>query len=302
MHLNQIRNFLAVAERGGIRAAARKLGVSQPTITKSVRGLERELHTQLLARSARGIELTAAGRAFFARARIADAELRKAEEEAAQPAGATAAVAFGVGNLGAALIVAPAVTRFRRQFPRSPLRIVEGLAHLLLPTLRDGSLDFVIGLRAALELHPALRFRPLYRSELAVAARKGHPLRHARRLAELAAADWLSTATLGLPDGPIERLFAAAGLTPPRPHIQCESYNTMAALLAGTDMVALMQRRTLQEPLAREQLAEIPVADPLPSVAAGIFTRADAPLTRAAAAMAKAASVVARGLAPKVAT
>jgi hypothetical protein len=66
-------------------------------------------------------------------------------------------------------------------------------------------------------------------------------------------------------------------------------------------MVALMQRRTLQEPLAREQLAEIPVADPLPSITAGIFTRADAPLTRTAAAMAKAASSVARGLARRAA-
>jgi DNA-binding transcriptional LysR family regulator len=297
MRLTQIRDFIAVVECGGIRAAARKLGVSQPTVTKSVRSLEAELQVQLLGRSARGIEPTAAGHAFFGRARVAHSELRKAQEEAQSGGASPGAVAFGVGNLGAALIVAPAVVRFRRQFPRSPVRIVEGLAHLLLPAVRDGSLDFVIGLRAAAELHPALRFRPLYRSELVVAARKGHPLRQARSLAVLAAQDWLSTSTLGMPGGPVERLFAAAGLPPPRPVIQCESYNTMAALLAATDMLGLMQRRSLQEPLARDLLVELPVADPLPSVTAGIFTRADAPLTRGAAAMAKAASAVARGLA-----
>ena len=43
MRLTQIRDFIAVVECGGIRAAARKLGVSQPTITKSVRSLEAEL-------------------------------------------------------------------------------------------------------------------------------------------------------------------------------------------------------------------------------------------------------------------
>ncbi|HVQ06677.1 MAG TPA: LysR family transcriptional regulator, partial [Burkholderiaceae bacterium] len=37
MRLTQIRDFIAVVECGGVRAAARKLGVSQPTITKSVR-------------------------------------------------------------------------------------------------------------------------------------------------------------------------------------------------------------------------------------------------------------------------
>src|SRR5262245_13997027 len=81
VRLTQIRDFLAVVESGSIRAAARKLGVAQPTITKSVRSLETELHVQLLGRNARGIVPTASGRAFFARARVAQSELRKAEEE-----------------------------------------------------------------------------------------------------------------------------------------------------------------------------------------------------------------------------
>src|SRR5262249_51354512 len=103
VRLTQIRDFLAVFECGGIRAAARKLGVSQPTITKSVRALETELHVQLFARNARGLAPTASGRAFFARARVAHSELRKAEEEAAEAGGsATGSVDFGVGPLSVA--------------------------------------------------------------------------------------------------------------------------------------------------------------------------------------------------------
>jgi LysR family transcriptional regulator, regulator of abg operon len=297
VRLTQIRDFIAVVECGGIRAAARKLGVSQPTITKSVRSLESELQLQLLGRNTNGIVPTASGRAFFARAKVAHTELRKAEEEAAQLGGPTGgAVAFGVGNLGATLIVPEAVARFRRQFPRANIRIVEGLAHRLLPSVRDETLDFVMGLRPATALDAALRFRPLYRSELVVVARKGHPLRHARSIDALAACEWLSTSTLNLPGGPLERLFAAAGLPPPGSVIQCESYNTVVALLAGTDMVGLLQRRTLKEPFAREALHQLAVADTLPSVTAGIYTRADTPLTRAAAAMARAATAVAREL------
>jgi LysR family transcriptional regulator, regulator of abg operon len=297
MRLTQIRDFLAVVECAGIRPAARKLGVSQPTVTKSIRGLEAELQVQLLGRSTRGIALTPAGRAFFARARVAQSELRKAGEEAAQSGGSsTGSVAFGVGNVGAALIVPEAVARFRQQFPRARLRVVEGLAHLLLPSVRDETLDFVMGLRPVTPLDPALRFRPLYRSDLVVAARKGHPLRHARALSDLAAADWISTATLGLPGGPVERLFEAGGLPPPRPMIQCESFNTVVALLTRTDMLGLMQRRTLKEPFARDLLQEIPIADPIPSVTAGLFTRADTPLTRVAAAMVRNVTAVARTL------
>ena len=159
MRLTQIRDFVTVVECGSMRAAARQLGVAQPTITKSVRSLESELHVQLLARNAQGIVPTASGRAFFARARMAQSELRKAEEEAAQVGGPTGgSVAFGVGNVAAALIVPEAVARFRRQFPRAGIRIVEGLAHLLLPSVRDGSLDFVMGMRHVAELDPRSDF------------------------------------------------------------------------------------------------------------------------------------------------
>lgn len=298
MRLTQIRDFVTVVECGSMRAAARQLGVSQPTVTKSVRSLEEELHVQLLARNAQGIVPTASGRAFFARARVAHSELRKAKEEAAQigePSGGS--VAFGVGNIGAALIVPEAVARFRRQFPRAGIRIVEGLAHLLLPSVRDESLDFVIGMRHVGELDRSLRFRPLYRSELVVAARKGHPLRHARSLNQLASCEWLSTSTLNLPGGPIERLFASRGLSPPRPVIVCEYSNTVVALLARSDMIGLMQRRALKQAQARESLQELHLAEAIPTVTAGIYTRAGTPLTHAASAMAKAASAVARELA-----
>jgi LysR family transcriptional regulator of abg operon len=299
VRLTQIRDFVAVVECGSVRAAARKLGISQPTVTKSVRSLEAELHVQLLGRNSRGIVPTSSGRAFFTRARVAQSELRKAEEEAAAQSGGSSAgsVAFGVGPAAVTLIVPEAVARFRQQFPRASVRIVEGLAHLLLPSVRDETLDFVMGLRPNTELDPTLRFRPLYRSELLVCARKGHPLRQARSLAEIATADWLTTSTLGMPGGPVERLFVSAGLPPPRPVIQCESYNTVVALLAKTDMLGVMQRRMLKEPFARDYLQEIPIAHTMPSLTAGIFTRADAPLTRVAAAMAKAAIAVARGLA-----
>jgi hypothetical protein len=71
----------------------------------------------------------------------------------------------------------------------------------------------------------------------------------------------------------------------------------MVALLSRTDMLGIVQRRTLVAPPGRELLQEVPVAETMPSVTAGIYTRADAQLTRVAAAMAKAATTVARGLA-----
>jgi DNA-binding transcriptional LysR family regulator len=291
MRLTQIRDFLAVVECGGIRPAARKLGVAQPTITKSVRSLEDELHVQLFARKARGILPTAAGRAFFSRAHVAHAELSKAAEEALGGS-SSGSVAFGIGPVGVARIVPPAIASFQRQFPHAHVRIVEGLAHVLLPQLREEALDFVVGVRPK-DVGPVLKYRPLFRSAMCVVARKDHPLRHARSLEELAGADWVAMSMAGRPSELVARLHLDAGLAPPSPVILCESINTVVAVLAKSDMVTTLQRLHVKESVARDMLREIPIS--LPSVSIGLFTRADTPLTRVAAAMAKCVTAAVRG-------
>lgn len=298
MRLKQIQDFVAVIEAGSIHAAARKSGVSQPGITKSVRGLEAELHVQLLRRTNDGVVPTPAGRAFFARARVAHSELRKAKEEMAQLGdGAERSVAFGIGPTAGTLIAADAIMDFRQQYPSGHIRILEGFPSMLLPLVRDETLDFAIGGRPDGKLDPSLAFRPLFRHDFIVVARKGHPMRNARSLAQLPDADWLGVLPFSLPGGPLERIFLSGGLPRPKMMIQCESYNIIVAVLAKTDMLGIISNRLLAAPLARDLLEPIAVAERLPSSTAGIFTRKDTSLTRPAAAMAKAVTVAARRLA-----
>ena len=61
MTLNQIRNVVAIAERGSLRSAARFLGVTQPSITRSIRELEHGLGVVLFERKATGMTLTLMG-------------------------------------------------------------------------------------------------------------------------------------------------------------------------------------------------------------------------------------------------
>ena len=293
MTLNQIRDFIAVVESGGIRAAARKLGVSQPAITRSVRGLETELRARLLRRTPTGVVPTQPGRALFARARAAQAELRKAEEEVDQLGEKARAVAFGVSPTSA-IVVPEAVTRFRQQFPHARIHIAEGLPHTLMPMVRDETLDFAICRRALVKLDSGLEFRPLFRNDFAVVARKGHPLEKARSLAELVDACWTSLLPLDAPDGPFAQAFSPTGLPVPKQVIQCESYNTAIRLIAKTEILGFLVRQLLSDPLLGDLLREVPVAEPLPSFAVGMFTRTGAPLTEVAAAMAKAVIAAAR--------
>jgi DNA-binding transcriptional LysR family regulator len=299
MRLSQIRDFVAVVESGGIRAAARKLGVSQPAITRSVRSLETELHARLLRRTPTGVVPTQPGRALFARARAAQAELRKAEEEVDQLGNAVESVAFGVSPTSS-MMVPEATTRFRTQYPQAQVRIAESLPHLLIPMVRDETLDFAICRRALVKLDSGLAFRPLLRNDFAVVARKGHPLEKATSLAQLVEASWISLLPLDAPDGPFASAFSPAGLAVPKQVIQCESYNTAIGLIAKSDMIGFLSRQLLADSILGDFLTEVPVVEPLPSFAVGMFTRTGTPLTQVAGAMAKALISVARSRASRI--
>src|SRR6202043_3274223 len=87
MELRHLRYFIAVAEAGSLTVAAEQtLHTSQPSLSRQIRDLETEVGAQLLRRSARGIELTPAGRAFLDHARSVLAQVEAAAEAARQVA------------------------------------------------------------------------------------------------------------------------------------------------------------------------------------------------------------------------
>ncbi len=285
MRLTQIRDFLTVVETGSITAAARALGVSQPGITKSIGGLEAELAVALLQRTPRGVTLTRFGRSFYARARAAHSELDKAQQELLQMKGLrTGKVAVGFGPWAAALILPDAVLRFRQRYPDVELRLLEGFGHALFPLLRNEALDMVMALRLpGHSKDPALRFRPVFHNEQIVVGRRGHPLTRAQSVIELASTTWLSFE----PRAAVDQVLNDLGFAAARQVILCESLNVMLGLLSDSDMLAMVSRRLLALPWARNVIEEIPTAKRMPSLTTGVYTSASALLTPAAAYMAK---------------
>ncbi|WP_369246411.1 LysR substrate-binding domain-containing protein [Streptomyces sp. R41] len=69
MELREMRAFVAVVEEGGLSAAARRLHISQPALSQTVVGLERQFGVRLLVRSSTGVRPTDAGLILLAEAR-----------------------------------------------------------------------------------------------------------------------------------------------------------------------------------------------------------------------------------------
>lgn len=295
MRLTQLRDLLAVADAGSIRGAARALNISQPTISRSIRQLEAELHAQLLDRSGRGVAPTPPGRALLARARTIYNEMERAHEEQAQLAGANAgAVAFGVSPQAAIHVVPPALAQFRRAHVNTEVRIVDGLAHVLLPQLREGSLDFVIGSRPQGRLDARLKFQPLFTNQIVVGARRGHPLRGAKSLRDLVESQWLIFTPAGWAGAMIPDMFTRNGLESPKSVVRSDSYVAYLSLLAGTDMIAPLSRLLLEQPLARRFFEAFDLKERLPEFAIGLFQRRDSPPTPFATDMMLAVKAAAR--------
>jgi len=99
MELRHLRYFVAVAEEGSLTVAAeRRLHTAQPSLSRQMRDLEYQVGAQLMVRSARGIELTAAGRVLLDHARLVLAQV-EAAREAARRAAEPAKLSFALGFL-----------------------------------------------------------------------------------------------------------------------------------------------------------------------------------------------------------
>ena len=102
MELRHLRFFVAVVEEGSLTTAAeRRLHTSQPSLSRQIRDLEREVGVELLSRSVHGVELTVAGKAFLDHARLALMQVDAAVEaarRAAQPKRKRLAIGFQTGH------------------------------------------------------------------------------------------------------------------------------------------------------------------------------------------------------------
>jgi LysR family transcriptional regulator, hca operon transcriptional activator len=143
MELRHLRYFVAVAETGSLTTAAeQRLHTAQPSLSRQIRDLEIEVGVQLLTRSARGVELTAAGRAFLEHARLALAQAEAATEAARRAAHPTKPV-FALGFLtGQEMDWLPeAMHVLRDVLPEIEVVVSSQYSPLLAAALTKGKLD-----------------------------------------------------------------------------------------------------------------------------------------------------------------
>ncbi len=128
-NLTSLRIFLAACELGNFSHAARRLGLSQPAVSRTIRNLEATAALTLFRRNGRGVDLTEIGQLLREHARRI---VHENEEMAATLARLRSAeigevrvlLPFYVGRI----LVPPVIARFAAAFPHASIRIFEGAA------------------------------------------------------------------------------------------------------------------------------------------------------------------------------
>jgi LysR family transcriptional regulator of abg operon len=263
MRFTQLRDFLAVVEHHTIRGAARELGIAQPSLTKSIQALEKELGATLFQRMPRSIKLSSAGVAFHTRTQLIMEELRRAKEECQQIThGDAGEVAFAISTAPTFMFLSQILNEFERCFPAVRLRITNGILPITVPQLRAGTLDFAVVPRPDENLGQEFLVETLLHNNRAPICRKSHPLAAAGSLAELTSAQWLVTSMDPDPQAAFDAIFLDHGLTPPTRILYCEMTIALIESLIHRDAICWLPRAWLEAEILKPWLTEIPIKEP----------------------------------------
>ncbi len=145
MELRQLRSVLMVSETGSLNAAARRLRVAQPALSRQIRLLEEELGAPLFVRHARGMLPTEAGELLIERARRGLREIEQARSDVSALSGqVTGQVAVGMLPSVSELMAARFARAMRARYPLVRLRILTGVATHILEWLEKQEIDIAI--------------------------------------------------------------------------------------------------------------------------------------------------------------
>ncbi|MHA1567644.1 MAG: LysR family transcriptional regulator [Alphaproteobacteria bacterium] len=280
VEIRTVGYFLTVVETGSLTAAAKRLDLTQPALTKAIRRLEDEVGSALFLREARGVVLTAFGQTFLRHARTVRSAMADATNELqALREGRAGVVRIGAGEIWLIDIVPRAVHLFRRDFPNVRLHIHGGVDGTLRDALRETPLDMVLTAIPEGVDEPDLTCTPLLIDEYQVVADRRHPLRRKThvQLKDLLDYPWILPAPTAYLSRRLNTIFRAAGLSPPDPIIETAELTRFKLTLlngpAGSNYLSFHEVRDL-EAMALKGIAPLPVDGASWQRKAGIVTRA----------------------------
>nr|WP_218178528.1 LysR family transcriptional regulator [Pseudomonas reactans] len=261
-----MRYFVEIADSGSFSAAAERLFVAQSALSRQIKELETQLQTPLFERTARQPRLTAAGEAFYPRARNLLSELIKASEMATQ---------VGNGELGTLRLshsstvpmtgpLLQGISTWLERCPGVSMDIVTLSSEAQLEEIAEGRQEVGLLRLPVLRQREGVRVVPLYSEQLLLAVPPNHRL--ARSNAPIELGQLKDEAFISIPHpqrGGLSYLSAElcmrAGFFPKAARVMSRKTTQLQLIQAGFGIALLP--KSMQD-IAPANVRFLPLADP----------------------------------------
>jgi len=274
LKLRDLDVLMTVIQAGSMGKAADRLGMFQPTISKSIADLEHTLGVRLLDRNPQGVEPTPYALALIKRSAAAFNELKQGVQEIESLTDPTSGELRIAGTEPMIAGLFPAVIdRLSRQYPRLVFRVTQISTDLpQYRALREREIELIVGRLPRLTTEDDLEVDVLLDDPLVVAAGAQNRWTRVRRatLAQLVDEPWV----LPLPDqffgALISDLFHSCGLERPKSGVICSSLHMNDALIATGRYLAIYSASRIKLSAKRLSMKVVPVKLPAQSSRVGI--------------------------------
>lgn len=279
LRLRHLELLVALADAGTMRAAATRLNLSQPALSKMLGEIEAGFEARLFERTAQGLVVNAAGNAAVYRSRVMLGELSRSKEEV--DALRTGAVGLlRLGTLSVTATVPQAVAELRRRLPTARVQVQEGRVREMIQRLLNGGLDCVFG-AVTPELLTSdqlslLQPEVLLKDELCVLCAEGHVLSGNRRLTwpDVHSQPWVAPPRDTLVRQALMTTFLNAGLEPPEPSIEVLSSVTLGSVLRlDGALLGAVRFEQARDELSRGGIVRLRITPSVLLPSLGLYTR-----------------------------
>lgn len=274
LRLNLLRAVEAIDTNRSLMGAAAAVGISQPSLTKSLHVAEEILQVQLFERHSRGVTPSEAGTAVASTARRILAELRQLDVELTRLMTSERCVlSLGVLPVAAAGVLPGVISRLARQHPWIKVRLEQGLTDDLLPLLATGEIELVVGRLYEPDAEDRFVREALWSEPFSFLARPNHPLLRGGRidLEQLHACDLLIPSVTQRLGRETEQWLSLLGLDA-AVALRSGSFEFIREMLHESDRLSVVPRLLMVGDLLRGTLRAVPLQFTSPSRPAGITT------------------------------
>jgi len=249
LKLKHLQLLVALDQLRHLGRTAEFLSVSQPAVSKMLGEIERMFGVTLFERSTKGTEPTPTGHTVIRFARHVIAEYEKTSDALKLAESG----AEGRVNVGAMVVAIPglltqAIQRFKQNTPAAKVQVEEGDLTRLLPRLRIGELDLIVGRLEPGYAAPDLQTEVLFKDGMCLICSPKNPIASKKRLtwADLQHQRWVMPPPWATSRTKLHQLFYKNRLDPPTDYVETASLLVTLTQMQTLDAIGFVASNVAQ--------------------------------------------------------